>query len=184
MPMWSELQTEFRALSGELRGYRLDYQWGAAGTYYRIAGGVPSNATRRFEELSAIAGARLSELPNGVAGDVTLRANSARERWYEAVKSDSGAFEFGFVAWQSDEAGNHQGDIYTGQVHGIADASALLALRYSALASVSPPVRDAGVHWTTTIEEWLAGENASRGRLWALLGFVVMLVLGIVTWWF
>jgi hypothetical protein len=142
MPTWSELQAEFQNLREPLQFHRLDFQWGAAGEYYRIAGGV-SSATRQFEALAEIAGEKLSELPPRVLPEAVLRPAAAYARWYEALRHCSGDFELGHCGWQTDDEGNHAGNIFTGVMNHPVEASALVALRFSALPAAVTPQIDA-----------------------------------------
>ena len=176
MPTWSELETHFRKLAQALRFHRLDYQWGAAGIYYRLAGGPSNESTRRFETLAGIAGAKLAELPTETLHEAVLSRSVPEERWYEALKYESGSFETGFVGWQTNEAGNHQGTIHTGTIDNFAEASANLALRFSALPA-NPTDNAAQVGFIERIVSWLAEEKKKRGLLWAVIGFIVMVVL-------
>jgi len=138
MPTWSELQAQFDELRETLRFYRIDYQWGAAGIYYRLAGGNVSPSTQRFEALAEIAGAKLSDIPRGVTDPAVLLAQNSRARWYEALRYHSGLFEMGFIGQQQNDGGAPSGSIYTGSVAQPAAASALLALRLSTHDAQTP----------------------------------------------
>lgn len=178
---WSELRSEFDALGESLRFHRLDYQWGAAGTHYRLAGGQTSHATRRFEVLCEIAGRKLQELPPGTVSSDALVPTNATSRWYEVLRYESGAFEFGFTAQQSDELGNDCGNIYTGSLSLPAQSSAIVCLQFSALPSLLPSesARDA----TTVIGRLnllLKSEAERRGYLWLVLAFLVTVVIALL----
>lgn len=177
MPTWNELRAEFEATREALRHSRLDYQWGAAGIHYRLAGGPSSPATRRFEILASIAGSKLADLPEGTVVSSVFQAESPKAMWYEALRYHSGSFELGFVGQQTDESGNHQGNIYTGTQYLPAEASALLALQYSAVpedpaSNAHPPTILARVN------VFLRNEAEQRGYLWLFVGFVVTVVIG------
>jgi hypothetical protein len=131
MPTWCELDQQFQALSEPLRHHNLQYQWGAAGTHYHLSGGPASPASARFEVLARLAGSKLGELPDGVLHEPVLLDRPSIERWYEAIRYHSGAFEYNFSARQTDAAGNDLGGIYTGTVHRPASASAVLSLQFS-----------------------------------------------------
>ena len=178
MADWSELKAEFEALRDALRFYRLDYQWGAAGTYYRLAGGGSSHVTRRFEVLSDIAGRKLLELPEGTLQLAVLQASDASSRWHEALRYHTGAFEFGFMGKQTDEAGSDLGNIYTGTLRLPAESSALLCLRFSSLPVVPPPPSKTGA--VARVNRFLHQEAEKRGYFWLVVGFVVSAVLAVL----
>lgn len=177
-PDWIQLQTEFDALREGLRFYRLDYQWGAAGTYYRLAGGGSNDATRRFEVLTGIAGRKLNELPDGTLSQEILEAPDPASQWYETLRHHSGAFEFGFVGTQTNDKGDDLGHIYTGKLNRPADSSALVCLNFSSL-----PVETSSLDSNSTRTTWsrinsfLKKEAEHRGYLWLVIGFIIMAIL-------
>jgi hypothetical protein len=138
MPTWYELDPEFQALSEPLRHHNLQFQWGAAGTHYQLSGGAASPASARFEALARLAGAKLRELPDGVLHESVSASLSPSERWYEAIRHHSGAFEHGFVGQEVDSAGNDLGRVYTGSIHQPASASSVLALQLSQYDRAKP----------------------------------------------
>lgn len=178
MSDWSQLRTEFETLREPLRLYRLDYQWGAAGIYYRLAGGSSSHATRRFEILSDIASHKLLELPEGTVSQAVLDAPNPASRWYETLRHHSGAFEFGFVGKQTDEAGTDHGNIYTGTLSLPAESSALVCLKFSSLSVTTPTSvsKNSKTVWSR-VNMFLKKEAEHRGNLWLVLGFVIMAIL-------
>ncbi len=178
---WSQLRAEFEQLQEPLRFTRLDYQWGAAGVYYRLAGGTNTNAIRRFELLSGIAGARLAELPSDVVCEEVLAAPDPASKWYEALRQYAGSFEFGFPGMQTNEAGENLGSIYSGSLNTPAESSSLVCLRFLAISAqhthaqaVVPPTP---VPRFGRINAWLKREAEHRGYLWAIGGFVLTVVL-------
>lgn len=178
MPTWAELETQFRELTPPMRFIRLDYQWGAAGTYYRLAGGAPNASTLRFEALSAIAGEALADLPTGNLNDLVSMRRVPLERWYEALRHHSGLFENGFVGRQIDEAGNNRGSIYTGTIQNPTEASALLALRFSAIRPVPARIEaQAATSWIERVNARITREYTHRRALWALIGFLILAAL-------
>lgn len=175
---WTDLEVQFRALVEPLKWARLDYQWGAAGTYYRIAG-PNSDAARRFEVLAEICGRQLLSLPEGTVSAEILALPSPADRWYELLKAQSGAFEQGLVGWQSDDAGNHMGNIMTGHIDGFPEASALMALRLSqAAASVQSSSESGGMF--ERVNSWLADERDKRGAIWSLVAFLIFAALALI----
>ena len=177
MPTWEELEVNFRELEPALRFCRLDYQWGAAGTYYRIAGGGVSPQTRRFEVLAALAGGKLTELPRGHVAESVLQRRDPAERWYEALKAGSGMFEIGLYGIQQDANGTNQGTIYTGHIAPFADASALLALQYSAVPQPQPALSQ--TRWSR-LNRWLKLQKEQHGVFWAVVFAVATILLGAI----
>ena len=177
MPTWAELEANFRELVPALRFYRLDYQWGAAGTYYRIAGGGLSPQTRRFEVLAALAGDKLMELPRGHVAEIALQRPDPAEKWYEALKARSGMFELGFYGIQQDADGTDQGTIYTGHIAPFADASALLALQYSAAPQIQVPLPQ--TRWSQ-LNRWLELQKDQHGVFWAVIFAIITMLLGAI----
>lgn len=179
MAEWSELKAEFEALREALRFYRIDYQWGAAGIHYRLAGGGSSHATRRLEVLADIAGRKLLDLPEGTLQPAVIQASDASSRWYEALRYHSGAFEFGFVGKQTDEAGADLGNIYTGTLNLPAEESALLCLQFSSLP-VATSVTPGRFGALARVNQFLHREAEHRGYFWLFVGFVVSVVLAVL----
>jgi len=176
MPTWSELRADFQALEQNLQYFRLDYQWGAAGVYYRIAGGGFGPSTRRFEILAEIAGRLLAEIPADQLDPSVLAVPAGKERWYEALRYHSGEFQHDFYGTQRDDAGNDMGNIYTGNIHLPVHASANLALQLSTVE----PRRAQAVDQSNTISRlnaFLRQEASKRGYLWLVLGFLITLVV-------
>jgi hypothetical protein len=175
VPAWEELKTDFDSLAGSLRFHRIDYQWGAAGEYVNLTGGRVTSATRRFEVLAAIAGAKLADYPADLLNPDVLRTEDPRLRWYHALRHHSGAFEHGPFGYQTDDAGNHTGNIFTGSLNQPAEASATLALHFSAipLSTTTPD----GI--LNRLNRVLHRERENRGALWLTVGFILMLVLAV-----
>ena len=96
---WLEIEARFRRLAEPLQQMRLDFQWGAAGEYWRLAGVSGSPTTKEFEAIAAIAGRHLeSVLPK--QGEVFERINgesSTLHKWYRAVKELTEDFKFGLL---------------------------------------------------------------------------------------
>jgi hypothetical protein len=181
MYTWSQLQTEFDALREGLHFYRLDYQWGAAGTYYRLTGGSPSDATRRFAVLADIAGRKLQELPTGTLNEAVLETSDPAAQWYETLRYHSGAFEFGFAGKQKNDGGADLGNIYTGTLNHPADSSALVCLKFSCLPAVSQAaeVPNKKPIWAR-FNAFLKKEAENRRYLWLLISFIIMAVLAVL----
>jgi|GEM_PF-3501025 len=190
MMTWKELQTEFDALRNSLRFCRLDYQWGSAGIYYRIAGGGRNHATRRFEALANIAGLKLSELPEEVLNTQIHNTADPISKWYEALRHHSGSFDFGFAAQESGDNGESLGSIFTGSLHHPADSSALLCLQFSSIP-IEPQLKIKAKNkiWLNANIpfQWLntqfKREADDRGYLWIVLAFIITALLAIVPIW-
>jgi hypothetical protein len=118
MLTWLELDKQFRDLTQHVHA-RLDYQWGAAGTYYQLAGGLRGD-TDRFTALVEIAGMKISELPVDALHADIMQAGAPEDRWYEALRHYSGAFEPGFIGTQQDADGTFRGQ-QTGDTHRFLD---------------------------------------------------------------
>ena len=134
MPTWRELEKEFKELIPQMQYIRLDVQWGAAGEYWRLAGGFNRNAEKRFVALSQMAGDKLSTvLLSGT--DVTNKILAERNpayRWYRGIWKISGNFNYGFVAEQKTDKDESAGFIQTGTINSIAEASATFCVELSA----------------------------------------------------
>lgn len=176
MPTWTELDQQFRELVTALQFTRLDYQWGAAGVYYRLAGGI-SDATRRFEALARIAGLKLSELPPGTLHEDVWQRAAPAERWYEALKHHSGAFEHDLSGSQHDADGTFRGNIHAGHIQTPTTASAVVALQFSAIPVQQPPAPTPPPVFGARLNRWLANEAEKRGMLWVVIVGGVSLLL-------
>lgn len=181
---WLQLRSEFEALREPLRFTRLDYQWGAAGMHYRLAGGGSSNATRQFEVLAGIAGNQLVLLPAGAITEAVSGVHDAVSRWYEALREHSGAFEVGYVGIQTSATGEDMGHIYTGTLNAPAESSALLCLKLSTVPVVQVPNVDAvsSEHRSVLnrVEGYLKQEADRRGYLWLFIAFIITAVLAVL----
>jgi hypothetical protein len=176
---WLELDKQFHEL-GQIY-VRLDYQWGDAGTNYRLAGPVTA-ASQRFEALAQIAGMKLSELPADALHAGVMQRDAADERWYEALRYYSKAFEDYMPGTLHDpDDGTFRGNVYMGHIQAPVEASSVVALRLSVVAPappavIVPPPETAGLG--SGLNAWLHSEAEKRGKLWAVGGIILGLVLG------
>ena len=177
MPTWPELRADFQALEQNLQYFRLDYQWGAAGVYYNIAGGGFSPSSRRFEILAEIAGQLLTLVPAEHLDANVLAAPPGKSRWYEALRYHSGEFQHEGYGTQYDDAGKTMGNIYMGKIHLPVHASVNLALQLSAVEPHSvAPIENPNA--TSRLNAFLRQEASKRGYLWLVVGFLVTLIVG------
>jgi hypothetical protein len=177
---WLELDKQFRDLAAHYA--RLDYQWGAAGVYYRLAGGMYGDAAR-FEALAQIAGTKLSELPADALHADVMQRDTPEDRWYEALKHHSGAFDHETPATQHDADGTYRGHIYSGSIAKPVAASAVVALKFSVVAAAPPPAAPPPPApapepvFGGRLNEWFHNEREKRGMLWVVAGFILTLIL-------
>jgi hypothetical protein len=172
MPTWADLDLEFRTLDPALRQYRIDYQWGG-GDVIELRG-VHSPQLNRFEKLADIAGRKLSEVAHDELNPAVMARPVGPLRWYEALRWHSGVFEHGHVM-VSEVGGVPQPDTYSGRVRNPADASATLALHFSALEPppMLPPKR---FH---LLDTWRKRVVAAVVFLAALVGSVIGIWQGV-----
>lgn len=176
MPDWSELRKEFESLREDLRESRIDFQWGAAGTHYRLAGAISSHSKRQFEILADIAGKKLSELPEDSLEQSVLHAEGPTCRWYEAIRS-FGTFEFRSMGTQQDEAGNDCGKIYLGTIQAPAEVSALLCLHFSTMQR--PSTEEVHSSWNR-LNCFLMREAEARGYIWLVAVSIIGIALALL----
>ncbi len=182
MLTWLELDKQFRDL-GQIY-VRLDYQWGDAGTNYRLAGPMTA-ATQRFEALAQIAGMKLSELPADALHADVIQRDAAEERWYEALRYYSKAFEDHMPGTLHDpDDGTFRGHAYMGYIHAPVEASSVVALKFSVVAPAPPDVIVLPPKKTTALgyglNAWLQNEAEKRGMLWLVGAGVLGLVLAVL----
>ena len=133
MNTWNELSQQFRELLEPLKSTRLDAQWGSSGEYWRFAGSSNKNAVNRYKALSQIAGKKLEGIltPGNTTHAELLAEKNLSWRWYKAIWKLSGNFDYGFIAEEKNQNGEHLGYIQTGTIHDIADAASVLCLEIS-----------------------------------------------------
>jgi hypothetical protein len=132
---------------------------------------------RRFEVLAALAGGKLTDLPKGHVAEIALQSQDPAERWYEVLKASSGMFEIGVYGIQQDADGNDQGTIYTGHIGPFAEASAILALQYSAVPQSQPAI--SLTRWSR-LNRWLRQQQEQHGVFWAVIAAIVTIVLAVI----
>lgn len=173
MKSWLELEQRFRALAPSLQHFRLDAQWGAAGEYWRLAGGGTTPASHEYEILSALGGRMLQKVLSTASESeqALLQMKDPEVRWYNLLKARSPFFGDRSYGQQLHEDGSSAGFIYTGSVRQPAEAAAVLCLALEA----SHPIVERKSKW-----QWLH-ENYVKailvGAAVALLGAVAKLLI-------
>jgi hypothetical protein len=129
MKNWIELESRFRSLAPGLQHARLDDQTGAAGEYWRLAGGFDHQAVRQFETLSLLAGTLLVEALAGQPdAKPILEGTDPKIRWYRALKAYSESHEIGPSGYQKNDAGENLGWIHSGSIQNIGEVAANVSL--------------------------------------------------------
>jgi len=119
---------------------RLDYQWGAAGEYWRIAATASPSYAQQFESLARIAGTKIVSVPTLGADERVAQEADPVRRWYRCLVLHSGRFEQRTFATQVDEDGNPAGNIYSGSIPALSDVSANLCLMMESICAAAVPV--------------------------------------------
>jgi hypothetical protein len=130
MKSWLEFEERFRQIAFPLQYLRIDFQWGAAGEYWRLCGMPASGLDRQYEGLAELAGLALleaSKTQNDLL-PLVMKEKEAKHVWYRALKELTHDFKFGFYGTQHKEDGSYDGTIYTGSISNIGEASANLCL--------------------------------------------------------
>lgn len=91
---WLDLEERFRRLIPDLKYTRLDEQTGAAGEFWRIAGGDARQAANEFELLSMLAGKLLQQVGRNKAElKEIIVHHDFKICWYRALKKFCRAYE-------------------------------------------------------------------------------------------
>lgn len=131
---WRRLEKDFRDIPDPFSDMRADWsdQPGFRNNW-QIAAGIDAFARGRFEALARQAGRFL--LASSAAIDKcpsNLRAiEDDMARWLTAVREITGRFDFGPTGTLFDENNTPIGNLYTGQIRRVIEASALLCLKLS-----------------------------------------------------
>lgn len=130
---WLDFEARFQSLAPRLKYTRLDDQTGAAGEYWRLAGGFDRESEKQFEALSHLAGNLLTETLAGQSNhERIISHNDPKVRWYRALKFLSGAHKPGPPAYLTDEAGENVRWIYGGSINHPAEVAANVCLQLQA----------------------------------------------------
>jgi hypothetical protein len=130
MKSWLEFEERFRLIVAPLQYLRLDFQWGAAGEYWRLCGMSSNALTRQFDNLAELSGLALLECAKTHVELLPLTANEKETSyvWYRALKELTNDFKFESYGSQYQEDGSHAGNIYSGSISNVVEASANLCL--------------------------------------------------------
>lgn len=141
---WRSLERDFRDIPDTFGDLRAD--WSTQPQIpndWRLAGGSSREVRDRFEALARLAGNLLASSP-GTAGRVSneiLAEADSFTRWLMAVRQLTGRFESGLYGVLRDESGAFTGNLFTGSIPKVIDASALACLQ---LAAEDSPVEQHG----------------------------------------
>jgi len=141
MTSWIEIEAKFKEMGPLLRDSRIDAQWGHSGEYWRIAGALDVYAAKRFEAIARIAGEKLRNvlLKTPEPPKEIITETDPVRCWYKGLAYIGKNMNYEFTAKALDEKGDVVGHIYTGRIHRIAEASAILCLELSSRFPDSSP---------------------------------------------
>jgi hypothetical protein len=128
MKSWLEFEERFRRIAVPLQYLRIDFQWGAAGEYWRLCGMPSSALDRQFDALAELSGLALFEAAKTHPEllQIVAKDKELKHIWYRALKELSGEFKFGIYGFQQDDG--RDAGIYTGSISNIGEASANVCL--------------------------------------------------------
>lgn len=135
---WDELETAFTALQRDASDLRIDHQWGAAGEYWRVAGGV--TGVDRLEALARLAGAKLMDIPALREWQEIAEERNPAHRWYRALRRFSPQYRHKGYGTQHAADGSDAGVIGIATVDSACRESATLCLTMEGL-SAAPAAR-------------------------------------------
>lgn len=130
MKSWLEFEDRFRRIAFPLQYLRIDFQWGAAGEYWRLCGMPVSALDRQYDALAELAGLALLETAKGNRELLPLveKEKEAKHVWYRALKELTQEFKVGLCGTAHEEDGTYAGTICTGSISNIGEVSANLCL--------------------------------------------------------
>jgi hypothetical protein len=191
MRTWKSLEDDFSRLSNPMQFVRLDFQWGAAGDRFTLAGPTDPTTERKFWALAGMAGGKLEELIGLAALADIPKTDSDEERWILALRLLSGSVRDSHYAEQLDNEGNSLGLIFMGSIDRVADASASLCLTLEGMSAPhtsrpfeailsAPRYRGVNDHWVKA-QQFRQQEqpdlaNAAKEAISALEGMAQLLV--------
>ena len=152
MRTWLELEERFRRLNESLSFLRLDYQWGSAGEYWRLAGMQRTLEVREFVTLCEIAGRALvrSIAEDAALYETLMTERTFAEKWYRALKELSGEFRTHIIGDQKNEKGQSLGHIYSGTLDHPVKSSVNLCLYLEA----NYPIPDPRSFWERVYDDY------------------------------
>ncbi len=129
MDNWLNFESRFKELAPRVQYSRIDDQTGAAGEYWRIAGGNnDQEAELEFETLCSLAGNHITEVLGGIeAYDAMLNHEDPKIRWYRLLKQKTTSYSRSSSGYQIEDDGS-KGWIHGGTISRIGEGSANLAL--------------------------------------------------------
>jgi len=130
MKSWLELEERFRRIAAPLQYLRIDFQWGAAGEYWRLCGMSSNTLVRQFDTLAELSGLALLECAKAhlELQPLVAKEKEPRHLWYRALKELTNDFKFGSYGTQLHKDGSDAGTIYSGSISNAVEASANLCL--------------------------------------------------------
>ena len=173
MQTWLDLESRFRSLAPRLKFGRLDAQWGAAGEYWHIAGGVDAAVRQEYELLCGVAGRFLEQVYSSNDPDQArlLEIGNPTTRWYTLLKNFAGTQNLIYGEQRSDD-GSSAGFVYSATVISFVESSANLCL---ALHAEKPIVERQG-KWKWFHENY--GKTLIVGVVLAIVGAAIKFVAG------
>jgi hypothetical protein len=172
MSTWEELERRFMQLAPEAHGMELHFQTGEALRYWLSDGGQQARA--RFEVLAKEAGIKVLELPPSVLHDLARLRRDPVERWYEAMRQQSGYFRIGAHVEHRPRDGVVRPSRF-GAIRQPCEASCTLAQQFASATAQMPTTQRRG-----GIEGWLRHQKERHGTTWAVVMGVVA-VIGIAS---
>jgi hypothetical protein len=173
MRTWLDLESRFRSLAPKLKSGRLDAQWGAAGEYWRIVGGVDAAARQEYELLCGLAGRLLEDVYSPKDRDHAkyLAVENPRTRWYALLKNFAGVQNL-IHGEQWNDDGSSAGFIHSGTVPSFVESSANLYLALHA----EKPIVERQSKWKRFHDNY--GKALIVGVVLALVGAAIKPVAG------
>ena len=135
MPTWRSLEKDFRDIPDSFGDLRADWSdQPQIRNHWGLAGGASRGVRDRFAAVATLAGKQLLS-PSAARSRMSLVVLAEADpvaRWHTAVREVTGQFETGPYGTLLDEAGQASGHLFTGSIHKVIEASALLCLQLAA----------------------------------------------------
>ena len=141
---WRRLEKDFRDIRDPFSDMRADWsdQPGYR-NYWQLAGGIDAFARARFEALARQAGRFLlaSNVAIGKCSSDLRAIEDDMARWLTAIREITHRFEFGPIGTLLDANNAPIGNLYTGSINRVIEASALLCLQLSTEERTTPSMK-------------------------------------------